>query len=133
MIVVFDTNVFIAALVTEGLCSRLLRRARMNSFSLVCSPFINEEVRGTLSKKLHLSSEDTSEAMEVIGEAISSFVVPDVTVSGVCHDSSDDNILACALMAKADYLVTGDADLLEIKDFKGTRIVTPRDFEALFV
>jgi predicted nucleic acid-binding protein len=36
------------------------------------------------------------------------------------------------LEARADYLVTGDMDLLELKVFKGIRIVTPRDFELLF-
>jgi predicted nucleic acid-binding protein len=34
--------------------------------------------------------------------------------------------------AKADYLVTGDEDLLDLKTFRGIRIVTPRDFELLF-
>ncbi len=32
-----------------------------------------------------------------------------------------------------EYLVTGDADLLELKKYKGVRIITPRDFEALFL
>jgi len=35
--------------------------------------------------------------------------------------------------AKAACLVTGDSDLLEIKSYKDTKIITPRDFEALFV
>lgn len=39
---------------------------------------------------------------------------------------------SCALEAEADYLVTGDVDLLELRTFKGIRIVTPRDFEMFF-
>ena len=35
--------------------------------------------------------------------------------------------------ADADYLVTGDADLLELKRYQGVRIITPRNFEALFL
>jgi predicted nucleic acid-binding protein len=50
----------------------------------------------------------------------------------VGRDPEDDNILACALAAEADYLVTGDADLLELHEFKGTSIATPKDFELLF-
>jgi len=50
----------------------------------------------------------------------------------ICRDPEDDAILACALEAEVDYLVTGDADLLELKTFKGLRIITPRDFELLF-
>jgi predicted nucleic acid-binding protein len=41
-------------------------------------------------------------------------------------------VLACALAAKAEYLVTGDSDLLEIKNFQGIKILTPREFEFLF-
>jgi predicted nucleic acid-binding protein len=36
------------------------------------------------------------------------------------------------LEAEADYLVTGDSDLLDLKTFKGISIVTPRNFELLF-
>jgi hypothetical protein len=38
-----------------------------------------------------------------------------------------------SLSAKADYLVTGDEDLLELKSFRDTLIISPRDFESLFV
>jgi predicted nucleic acid-binding protein len=48
------------------------------------------------------------------------------------RDPDDDAILACALEAGADYLVTGDVDLMELKIFKGIRIVTFREFELLF-
>jgi predicted nucleic acid-binding protein len=48
------------------------------------------------------------------------------------HDAYDDNVLACSLVAEADYLVTGDSDLLELKSFKGIPIITPRAFEMLF-
>jgi hypothetical protein len=39
-----------------------------------------------------------------------------------CRDADDDSVIACALPAKAAYLVTGDDDLLEIKKYKGVRI-----------
>jgi predicted nucleic acid-binding protein len=48
------------------------------------------------------------------------------------RDADDDNILACSLAAEADYLVTGDSDLLELKSFKGMPIIAPRVFEMLF-
>lgn len=41
--------------------------------------------------------------------------------------------IACAVAAKADYLVAGDSDLLELKGYQGVKIITPRDFEVLFV
>jgi predicted nucleic acid-binding protein len=44
----------------------------------------------------------------------------------------DDHILACAISAKTDYLVTGDNDLLVLGQFGGVKIVTPKTFEMLF-
>lgn len=132
MIAVFDTNVLIAAIITEGVCAKLLHRARSREFSLVSCPFIMSEIRRILSKKFRLSHDETAEAMEPVSEAIEHVIKHNVKVTGICRDADDDNVLACALAAKADYLVTGDSDLLMLKNFRGAKIVTPRDFEAMF-
>lgn len=47
-----------------------------------------------------------------------------------CRDPKDDFLLALALDGRADYLVTGDADLLALDPWRGVRIVTPADFLA---
>ncbi|MBI5198437.1 MAG: putative toxin-antitoxin system toxin component, PIN family [Nitrospirae bacterium] len=133
MIDVFDTNVLIAAIITEGICSKLLHRARMGEFSLVSSPFIMKELRRILSKKFRLPQEELALAMEPISEAISQVIEHNLKITDICRDTDDDNIIACAVAAKADYLVTGDSDLLEIKKYHGVKIITPRDFEASFV
>lgn len=132
MIAVFDTNVLIAAIITEGICSRLLRRARTGELSLVSCPFIITEVRRILARKFRLSYEEVAAAIEPIREAMSEIIEHEAEIDRICRDQDDDHVLACALAAKADYLVTGDADLLDIKSFRRVRIVTPRDFEALF-
>ncbi|HBG93235.1 MAG: hypothetical protein A2X54_04630 [Nitrospirae bacterium GWF2_44_13] len=61
-----------------------------------------------------------------------SLIIFYVKITDICGDADDDNVLACALAAKAAYLVTGDADLLAVKNFRGVKIISPRDFEALF-
>jgi len=131
--VVFDTNVVVAAVITEGLCSTLLRRARAGEFDLVLCPFILDEITRIFSKKLKLSRSEKSLAMRVISEAVSQIVTHNITIPETCIDRNDDNVIACAVAASADYLVTGDADLLGIKQYKKIKIVSPRDFEALFV
>lgn len=133
MIAVFDTNVLIAAIITEGICSKLLHRARAGEFSLISCPFIMKELRRILSKKFRLSQEELALAMEPISEAVSQVIEHNLKITDICRDSDDDDIIACAMAAKADYLVTGDFDLLEIKSYKEVKIITPRDFEALFV
>lgn len=132
MKVVLDTNVLIAAFLTEGVCAKLLVRAREKQFQLVLCPFILQEFERVLTKKFKAARNEARDALELVSEAVESVAVPKEKVAGVCRDADDDNILACVLVAKADYLVTGDADLLELKEFRGTRIVSPRDFELLF-
>jgi len=128
---VFDTNVLVAAFVTEGICAKLLGRARRKQLNLVISPFILKELENVLLKKLSASKEQIKTATKLISEA-AQMVSPVSRVSGVCRDPDDDQILSCALSAEADYLVTGDYDLLELKEFRGIRILTPGAFELLF-
>jgi predicted nucleic acid-binding protein len=49
-------------------------------------------------------------------------------VTGVVRDPNDDMVVACALEARADYIVTRDKDLLSLGTYEGIRIVTPRQF-----
>jgi len=55
-----------------------------------------------------------------------------VPVPNICRDPNDDMIIACAIDAAADYIVTGDEDLLTLKRYKDIVIINPRNFEALF-
>jgi putative PIN family toxin of toxin-antitoxin system len=128
---VFDTNVLVAAFVTEGVCAKLLGRARQKQLDLVISPFILKEFENVLLKKLSASREQIRTATRLISEA-AQIVSHESMVSGICRDPDDDQILSCALSAKADYLVTGDNDLLELKKFHGIRILTPGAFELFF-
>jgi len=129
---VFDTNVFVAAFVTEGICSKILMRGRRKQFHLIACPVILREFEQVLIKKFFATRNEARGALQIISEATDSVVRPSESVQGICRDPKDDAIVACALEAGADYLVTGDVDLLELKIFKGIRIVPPRDFELLF-
>ena len=127
-----DTNVLVAAFVTEGICSRLLARGRKKQFDLVSCPFILQEFERVLNTKFRLSKSDLREVLQVLSEAIQSIVQPAVMVKGACRDPDDDGILACAATAEVDYLVSGDKDLLELKMFRGIRIISPKELECLF-
>ena len=128
---VFDTNLLVAAFVTEGVCAKLLGRARRKQVNLVIPPFIVKEFENVLLKKFSASKEQIRTATKLISES-AQIVSHASTVSGICRDPDDDQILPCALSAEADYLVTADMDLLELKEFHGTRILTPGAFELLF-
>jgi len=130
---VFDTNIFIAAFVTAGVCSKILLRARRGQFKLIGCPFILKEFEDVLIKKFSVTRNEVRQASGLIVEAMYVVIHPTETVTGICRDTEDDTILACALAAKADYLVTGDTDLLALRNFEKTQILSPRNFELLFV
>lgn len=127
----FDTNVLIATFVTDGLCARILRRARNGEFQLVLGIPVLEEVRRILKDKFMFSDEEISFFSSLLEEAATVFR-PSGSVSGVCRDPDDDAVLACAVESGADYLVTGDKDLLVLGQYRKTKILTPREFEILF-
>ena len=129
---VFDTNVLVAAFAAEGICSKILTRGRKGQFHLIACPIILQEFERVLIKKFSATRDEARNALQIVLEVVHSVAHPSQSVQSVCRDPDDDAILACALEAGADYLVTGDEDLLELKVFKGIRIVTPRDFELLF-
>ena len=128
----FDTNVLIAAFVTDGLCARILRRARNGEFKLVLGIPVLEEFRRILKRKFMFSDEEISFFSSIIEEAATVFRSAGF-VAGVCRDPDDDAVLACAAESGADYLVTGDKDLLVLGYYGKTKILTPREFEILFV
>ena len=129
---VFDTNVLIAAFLTEGVCSKLIVRARRKVFQLFICPFLLREFERVLTKKLKAPVDEKNGAVELLLEAVQEQLIPTKEIKGVCRDKDDDNVLSCAVAARAEYLVTGDQDLLVLKKFQGVRIITPREFELLF-
>jgi putative PIN family toxin of toxin-antitoxin system len=129
---VFDTNVLIAAFLTEGLCSGLLIRARKQAFNLVLCDDIIREFEGILIKKFKLTSTDISKISAIVSEAASEILHKLNPVPNICRDPNDNMMIACAIDATADYIVTGDEDLLILKKYKDVIILNPRNFEALF-
>jgi len=129
---VFDANVLVAAYLTEGLCARLLHRARRQQFELITCPHILKECRDNLKKLTSPLPEVLKAAIEQL-QAIALTVTPAPgQIPRICRDPTDNIVLGCALAAQADYLVTGDRDLLDLHPFPNVPIVSPRDFESLF-
>ena len=129
---VFDTNVLIAAFLTEGICAKLLIRARRRDFDLILCDGILQEFKGVLIKKFATSPHETSEALIILSEAALEILGWTDSITPICRDSDDDLILVCARDVVADYIVTGDEDLLVLKNYEGISIVSHREFEKLF-
>jgi predicted nucleic acid-binding protein len=61
-------------------------------------------------------------------EQTSNRVAPTEILNVISFDPPDNRILECAATAKSDYIVSEDKDLLRLVEYKGTKIVTVRDF-----
>ena len=130
--VVPDTNVYISALLWTGIPHRLFGWAEAGELTLVTMPAIMEELREVLGRakfRLRIRTLQTSvaELMESLLSVVE--VIPDLAIEPVIkRDPDDDKILACAVAARAEWLISGDDHLLSVKRYKGIRIVTPSQF-----
>ncbi|HTC22198.1 MAG TPA: putative toxin-antitoxin system toxin component, PIN family, partial [bacterium] len=75
------------------------------------------------------SESDISEVLSILAEEATK-VIPRKLDKPVCEDPSDDPILGTALAGMADFLVSGDKDLLSLKRYEQIRIVSPREYWA---
>ena len=130
---VLDSSVLVSGFLTQGgATATLLGRHRQGAFILCCSPWIVEETERALRRPRNLNRyryqpEDVRQFLD--GLAGSAQFFPDAPeVPAVTRDPSDDQVIASALAARAEYLVTGDQDMLVLTEYRGIRIVTPRQF-----
>lgn len=130
---VLDTNVLVSGFVrsnADAATVRVLDLWRSGAFDLVTSAPIIEEFRRTLSTPYfisRLSPEDIEAAVALIA-TLAELVEIVVEVSGVATHREDDVILATAVSAGANFLVTGDRQLRKVAEFNGVRLVTPAEF-----
>ncbi|MFO7634368.1 MAG: putative toxin-antitoxin system toxin component, PIN family [Caldilinea sp.] len=115
---VFDTNVFVSALLSRNPTSptqELMHRWRNDEFVLLVSQALLEELVEKLQER-GIEQDQIQELLVTIGRLAQWVDVPqDVVVSVVAADPDDDSILACTVVGKANYLVTYDPhfDLLQ--------------------
>ncbi|MBM4122311.1 MAG: putative toxin-antitoxin system toxin component, PIN family [Nitrospira sp.] len=127
MKVFLDTNVLVSGFATRGLCADVIRLV-LAEHELVTGEVVLEEVRRVLAQKLHLSETLAAEIVDFL-ENQTVHAKPKTIPAIRVRDEDDLWILASALAAKADVLVTGDKDLLDVRDHVPDMLITdPRGF-----
>lgn len=128
MRIVIDTNVLLSALLWHGTPHTLFKQVRSGTVELVLSQTLLEEFSEVITRqKFAAIIQRTTRTPERILhelQALAEMVVAPPLPQPVCRDPDDDAVLACALAAQADLIVSGDADLLVLEQFQGIRIVT---------
>jgi uncharacterized protein len=121
---VIDTNVLLAAFAARGLCEALVPTC-LRTQDVVLSQYILEELDRNLTSKLKVSTERASEISRLLCEYVR-LVEPAPLPPDAFSDPGDIPVLGTAIAAGADALVTGDTDLLELGQFRGVAILSPR-------
>jgi putative PIN family toxin of toxin-antitoxin system len=129
MRIVLDANVVVAAFAARGLCESLFELC-LGSHEILLSKPLLDEIRRNLAKKVKLERQ-TVTAIERLLREHGSLLEPAAVAADACRDVDDLHILGLAKTGKADYVITGDDDLLVLKRFGRCRIVTPRQFWSL--
>jgi uncharacterized protein len=126
--IVLDTNILISAIVFGGKPRKILNSVIAGKIEFATSKDILEEVEGVLSgKKYKYPVQVVYEIRNAI-EELGEIVLPKKSVNRIKKDPDDNRILECALYAKADFIISGDNHLLELKQFNGIQIVNPTEF-----
>jgi uncharacterized protein len=137
--IVFDANVLVSGLTrrTSGPPTLLVDMWQQGMFDLFLSQHILTKVGDAWRKPyyrvtLSLSEQEVLDILRDVA-ALAIIVIPVNGVHGVAEDDEDDLVLATAIAAEADYLVSGDKYLQRIGEFRGIPIVSPREFLDLML
>jgi len=136
MRVVVDMNVLISATIKpSSSLAQILVYIRNGKFDFLYFPeFLQEyaEVcsRPRLWEKYQLDKDEIEATIQIM--ASRGILVHVVTQIDVCRDPDDNIFLSLALDGKADYIVSGDKDLLDLSPFQNIPIIKPAEFLSMF-
>jgi putative PIN family toxin of toxin-antitoxin system len=124
---VFDTNILFSATGWRGNPFQCVERARVGEIQAVTCPELVEELAEKLELRLHFSAEQVAETLaDYLG------FLRVVQIAKVLHavprDPEDNMVLECAIEGQAQYVVSGDNDLLVLREFRGIQIVRASEF-----
>ena len=125
-----DTNIYISAFMFGGKPLRLLEMALEGEVRLAISDAILEEALGVLRDKFGLARERLLEAEGFI-KRCTERVTPVQTLDVVQSDPHDNRVLECAVAAGSDAIVSGDSDLLGLRNYSGIKIMKVAEFLKL--
>jgi putative PIN family toxin of toxin-antitoxin system len=130
--VIFDTNVWISFLIGKRL-AKIKRYISDGSIVIVISEQLITEIKTVTSReklKKYFPKESVKELIELLETIAIKF--ESKPTHFISRDPKDNFLLDLIDFSKADFLVTGDKDLLELNPFKTAQILTPTEFENQF-
>ena len=135
MRVLLDVNIYLSYLLkpeTESAIARVVEAGILGDYTPVTPKALWDELENVVQRKPYLRERITPEQMHRFRSIIGAVaeLTPEITapIPRVTRDPKDDYLLAHAVLDDVDYLVTGDEDLLALREISPVRILTPRAF-----
>ncbi|MGH8499609.1 MAG: putative toxin-antitoxin system toxin component, PIN family [Methylococcales bacterium] len=123
-----DTNVYVSAFhFPGGRLAAVWRHARKGTYEVVVSTAIIRELARILRHSFEWDDEEIVAQLKIVAR-VATVVTPTTTLRVIADDPDGDQILACAVARNAQLIVSGDKDLLQLKEYKGIGIMRPMDF-----
>ena len=127
MRIVVDTNVLASAVIFGGKPAELMHLVQMQFISAVATEEILVEYRETIDYLLKkYASRKVSRPIDPFLSVIE--IIPSRSHVNVCRDPDDDKFISCAIDGQCYYIVSGDKDLLTLKEHQQIKIVTVSEF-----
>jgi len=123
--IVFDSNVYISALLFKGVPGKILEMARKDKITLIVSDEIIAETERILEDKFKWPRHNIDKFIRRLSD-ISENIRPDIKIDIIKERESDNRILECAVYGDANLIVSGDKHLLKLKSYKNIPIVRPK-------
>jgi putative PIN family toxin of toxin-antitoxin system len=123
---VIDTNILISAIIFGGNPKKIIELIEENKLIGVTSQTLISELLEVLVKKFHFTPNKLYLVEELIKENFT-IVYPNETLD-IVRDKDDNRVLEAAITGECQYIITGDADLLDLKTFQKIKIVTAEIF-----
>jgi len=122
--IVFDSNVYISALLFKGIPGKILDMAFKNEIILITSGEIITETVRILREKFKWPEHNIDKFMRRLSD-ISVNIRPGIKLNVIKERESDNRVLECAVSGDASLIVSGDKHLLKLKKYKNIPIVKP--------
>ena len=131
MKVVLDTNIFISGIFWKGDSNKVILNWKEEKFTLVTSLEAVSEILKILKDfKIRLSDDIIKEWIDLIVKG-SIIVEPKEKIAIVKDDLKDNIFIETAVAGNVDYIVSQDNHLLKLKEFRGIKIITPKEFNKI--
>lgn len=133
MRVVLDTNVVVSAFLSpSGVPAQIIEEWQRQAFEVAASePLITEYRRALLypgvAARHRLSADDVADTIEDMQQLVV-MVSPQETLFAVVDDPDDNRVLECAVAGDVEYIVSGDAHLLALQQFRDIQVLSPAAF-----